>query len=289
MRHRPTDMDHYVVIGNPVDHSQSPYIHTAFAAQTGQAMAYGRRHCELDRFAESLQAFADEGGRGCNVTMPFKFDAFRLAVEVSERGRVAGACNLLRRSAGGWFGDNTDGAGLLRDIERNAGVTLEGRRVLLVGAGGAACGVLGPLLAARPAELVLTNRTLSKAVELLRTHRAAVAAQADPTIRLRAAPLEDCGEAYDVVINASSSSVHGAGIPVPARVLRPGALALDMMYGPSARAFLAWADAHGAIGRDGLGMLVEQAAEAFEVFRGVQPETRPVLAALRLRMEQASS
>ena len=282
-------MDRYVVIGNPVAHSQSPFIHTAFARQTGQSMEYGRRHCELDGFARSLQGFADEGGRGCNVTMPFKFDAFRLAGSVTERAKIAGACNVLRRGDGEWLGDNTDGGGLLRDIERNAGVHLAGRRILLIGAGGAACGVLGPLLAARPAELTVTNRTLPKAVDLLDSHRAAVAARADPALRLRAAPLDDCGEAYDVVINASSSSVHGDAIPVEPRVLRAGGLALDMMYGPPARGFLAWAAAHGAIGRDGLGMLVEQAAEAFELFRGVQPTTGPVLAALRLRLDQAAS
>jgi hypothetical protein len=147
-------MDRYVVIGNPVAHSQSPFIHTAFAQQTGQSMEYGRRRCELDEFARSLQGFADEGGRGCNVTMPFKFDAFRLAATRTERGELAGACNALRREGNTWRGDNTDGAGLLRDIERNAGVALRGLRILLIGAGGAASGVLGPLLAARPAERV---------------------------------------------------------------------------------------------------------------------------------------
>ena len=278
-------MDRYVVIGNPVAHSQSPFIHAAFAQQTGQAMDYGRLQCAFDAFEPTLQAFADGGGRGCNVTMPFKFDAFRLAAVRTERGEVAGACNALRRDGSVWLGDNTDGAGLLRDIERNAGVALRGARILLIGAGGAASGVLGPLLAARPAELVVANRTVSKAIDLLRTHRAAVAARGDASVALRAAALDDCGEAYDIVINGSASSVQGAGIPVPARVLRHGALALDMMYGPAARPFLAWAEAAGAVARDGLGMLVEQAAEAFALFRGVEPDTAAVLAALRARME----
>ena len=150
-------MDRYVVMGNPVAHSQSPFIHAAFAQQTGQAMEYGRLQCAFDAFEPTLQAFADGGGRGCNVTMPFKFDAFRLAAAHTERGEVAGACNALRRDGDVWLGDNTDGAGLLRDIERNAGVALAGRRVLLLGAGGAAAGVLGPLLAARPVELVVAN------------------------------------------------------------------------------------------------------------------------------------
>ena len=281
-------MDRYVVMGNPVAHSQSPFIHAAFAQQTGQAMEYGRLQCAFDAFGPTLQAFADSGGRGCNVTLPCKFDAFRLAAVRTERGEVAGACNALRRDGSVWLGDNTDGAGLLRDIERNAGMALRGARILLIGAGGAASGVLGPLLAARPAELVVANRTVSKAIELLRTHRAAVAARGDASVALRAAPLDDCGEAYDVVINGSASSVQGAGIPVPARVLRRGTLAIDMMYGPAARPFLAWAEAAGAVGRDGLGMLVEQAAEAFAWFRGVEPDTAPVLAALRARMDGAA-
>ena len=280
-------MDRYVVMGNPVAHSQSPFIHAAFAQQTGQAMEYGRMQCDFDAFEATLQAFADAGGRGCNVTMPFKFDAFRLAATRTERGELAGACNALRREGDAWRGDNTDGAGLLHDIERNAGVTLHGARILLIGAGGAACGVLGPLLAARPAELVVANRTLAKAVDLLRTHRAAVIARADRAIALRAAPLDDCGDAYDVVINGSASSMQGAGVPVAARVLRPRALAIDMMYGPAARPFLVWAERAGAVARDGLGMLVEQAAEAFGWFRGVEPDTVPVLAALRRRMEAA--
>jgi shikimate dehydrogenase len=281
-------MDRYVVMGNPVAHSQSPFIHAAFAQQTGQAMEYGRLHCAFDAFEPTLQAFADSGGRGCNVTLPFKFDAFRLAAVRTERGEIAGACNALRRDGSVWIGDNTDGAGLLRDIERNAGVALRGARNLLIGAGGAASGVIGPLLAARPAELVVANRTVSKAVELLRTHRAAVAMRGDASVALRAAPLDDCGEAYDIVINGSASSVQGAAIPVRARVLRRGSLAIDMMYGPAARPFLAWAEAAGAVGRDGLGMLVEQAAEAFAWFRGVEPDTAPVLAALRARMDGAA-
>jgi len=280
-------MDRYVVMGNPVAHSQSPFIHAAFAEQTGQAMEYGRLHCDFDAFESSLQAFADDDGRGCNVTMPFKFDAYRLAATRTERGELAGACNALRREGDAWCGDNTDGAGLLRDIERNAHVRLRGARILLIGAGGAASGVLGPLLAADPAELVVANRTVVKAVDLLRTHRAAVMARGNRALALRAAPLDDCGDAYDVVINGSSSSVQGAGVPVAAKVLRPGALALDMMYGPAARPFLVWAERAGATARDGLGMLVEQAAEAFSLFRGVAPETAPVLAALRRRMEAA--
>jgi shikimate dehydrogenase len=282
-------MDRYVVIGNPVAHSRSPFIHSAFAAQTGQSMTYGRLPCAPDAFEPALRRFAEEGGRGCNVTMPFKFDAYRLTRRHTERGALAGACNALRLDGADWLGDNTDGAGLLRDIERNAGVELQGRRVLLLGAGGAAAGVLGPLLAARPAELVVANRTPARAVELLASHRAAVDARRDGVTALRAAPLDACGEGFDIVLNATASSMLDAGVPVAARVLREGTLALDLMYGPAARGFLDWAERHGAIGRDGLGMLVEQAAVAFELFRGVKPETGPVLAALRQRMAEPAA
>ena len=281
--------DRYVVMGNPVAHSQSPFIHAAFARQTAQDMEYGRLLCPPDGFAHSLRAFAAEGGRGCNVTVPFKFDAFHLAHDRTARGEVAGACNALRLDGDRWLGDNTDGAGLLRDIERNAGVDLKGRRVLLVGAGGAAAGLLGPLLAAKPARLVVANRSLPRAIELLRTHRAAVDAIRAGALDLRATSLAACGEAFDVVVNATTSSMLGAEVPVSERVLAPGALAIDLMYGPAAKRFLDWAGDHGAVARDGLGMLVEQAAEAFELFRGLRPDTAPVLAALRLRLDASDA
>jgi shikimate dehydrogenase len=280
--------DRYVVMGRPVAHSQSPFIHTAFARQTRQDMEYGRLECPPGGFAATLRAFADEGGRGCNVTMPFKFDAWHLVQARTARGEIAGACNALRLDAQRWLGDNTDGVGLVRDLERNAGVTLGGRRVLLVGAGGAAAGVLGPLLAAEPSELVVANRTAARAQALLETHAAAQAARRARRVALRAASLDDAGRAYDIVINGTASSMQGADVPVPADALAPGALALDMMYGPAARPFIAWAEAHGAIGRDGLGMLVEQAAEAFELFRGVAPQTAPVLAALRRHLDAST-
>jgi shikimate dehydrogenase len=281
--------DRYVVMGRPVAHSQSPFIHAAFARETGQDMSYGRLECPADGFAATLRAFADGGGRGCNVTMPFKFDAWGLVHERTARGEIAGACNALRLDAGHWLGDNTDGVGLLREIERNAGVALAGKRILLLGAGGAAAGVLGPLLAAAPGELVVANRTLERAVALLGSHPASVEVRKKGRIDLRTAPLDDCGRGYDVVLNGTASSVQGAGIPVGPEVLAPGALAIDMMYGPAARPFVEWAAAHGAIARDGLGMLVEQAAEAFELFRGVAPQTAPVLAALRRHLDEGGS
>jgi len=278
-------MDRYAVAGNPVEHSQSPFIHAMFAQATGQAMEYGRLLCPIGGFADAVQRFADDGGRGCNVTVPFKFDAFARAERHSERAALAQAVNTLRFDAQGWFGDNTDGAGLVRDIERNAGVPLRGRRVLLIGAGGAAAGAMGPLIDAQPAELVVANRTPDKASALVERHRPLAERR---TVRVAATPLDRAGEAFDVVINASVSSLAGADVPVDAAVLRPGALALDMMYGAAAAAFLGWARAHGAVGRDGLGMLVEQAAESFVLWRGVMPDTGPVLAAVRRRLETAA-
>jgi len=277
-------MDHYAVIGNPVEHSQSPFIHACFAEATGQALRYERLLAGREDFAATASRFAAGGGRGCNVTVPFKGEAFALAARASERARRAGAANTLRFDAEGWFADNTDGVGLVRDIGRNAGVSIAGRRLLVIGAGGAAAGVLGALLEERPAALVLANRTPEKAQRLAAAH-AALARECN--VALRAAPLDAAGSGHDIVINATASSLHGAAPPVAAAVLRPGALALDLMYGPAARGFVAWAARHGASGRDGLGMLVEQAAEAFHLWRGVRPETAPVLAALRARLAGA--
>jgi shikimate dehydrogenase len=277
--------DRYAVLGNPVAHSQSPFIHSMFAQATGEPVEYSRVLCPLDGFEAAVRAFAAAGGKGCNVTVPFKFEAPRLAARVSERAALAQAANVLRfDAAGGWFADNTDGVGLVNDIEHNAGVPIAGTRVLLVGAGGAAAGVLGPLLAARPAELVVANRTPDKARLLVERHAAVKGGSA-----LRASALDDCGEDFDIVLNSASTSLAGAAIPVGERVLHAGALAVDLMYGPAALGFVRWAEQHGATGRDGLGMLVEQAAEAFFVWRGVRPETAPVLAALRARLAKEST
>jgi shikimate dehydrogenase len=279
--------DRYAVAGNPVEHSQSPFIHAAFARQTGQSIDYGRLLCPLDGFADTLRRFAadDSAGRvrGCNVTVPFKFEAFALATRHTPRATLAQAANTLRFDAEGWLADNTDGIGLVRDIECNAGVPLAGARVLLIGAGGAAAGALGPLLGAAPAELVVANRTVAKAEALVERHRGAAGG-----VELSARAPADCGRGFDVVVNAAASSLQGADIPVDARVLGPGGLALDMMYGPAAQGFIGWAQTHGARGRDGLGMLVEQAAEAFALWRGVTPDTAPVLTALRERLAAPS-
>ncbi len=278
-------MDCYAVIGNPVEHSRSPFIHTQFAQATGQTLSYTRLACPMDGFEQVVRRFAESGARGCNVTVPFKFQAARLATRCTDRATLAGAANTLCFDAGGWLADNTDGAGLVRDIECNAQVALAGRRVLLIGAGGAAAGALGPLLQARPAALTLTNRTLPRAQALAQRHAPLAATQG---VALVAAALEDCGQAFDIIVNATASSLGNAAVPVAAKVLAPGSLALDMMYGPAAQPFLDWAETHGARARDGLGMLVEQAAQAFWLWRGVLPATAPVLAMLRQRWSETA-
>ena len=275
-------LDRYAVLGNPVAHSRSPFIHAAFAAQTGQALEYGRLLCPLEGFADAVRTFAASGARGCNVTVPFKLAARKLAPHASERAVLAAAANTLSFREDGWHADNTDGVGLVRDIEANAGVALAGQQVLLVGAGGAGAGVLGPLIAARPARVVVVNRTEGKAAALAQRHADwARRHGVDVSVSTLAAP----GSGFGVVLNASASSLAGQESPVPASVLAPGALAVDLMYGPAAAPFLAWAQAAGAVPRDGLGMLVEQAAEAFFIWRGVRPLTLPVLRALRLLVD----
>ena len=282
---------HYAVAGNPVAHSQSPFIHGAFARQAGDSIVYERLLCPLGDFAATVRAFAASGASGCNVTLPFKFEAFALCARNTPRAELAGACNTLRFDAQaddgsfGWLGDNTDGAGLVRDIECNAGVRLAGARVLLIGAGGGAAGALGALAASGAAEIVVANRTLERGQALVARHAAAMLGRGTCAAALSATTLQGCGESFDVVVNASASSVGGAAVPVARSVLRAGTLAVDMMYGPSAAPFLRWAESAGATARDGLGMLVEQAAEAFALWRGTRPETETVLAALRSRLE----
>lgn len=275
----------YAVLGNPVAHSRSPFIHESFARQCGLPMRYERVLSPLEAFEPTVRTFVAEGGRGANITMPFKFQALAMAARRSERAALAGAANVLKfdDAAEGWFADNTDGTGLVRDIELGAGVALAGRRVLLLGAGGAGAGALGPLVEAGPAKVVVANRSLDKASALIERH-AGWAARHGTT--LRAASLAAAGADFDIVVNATSTSVQGAAVPVSPRVLAPGALALDMMYGPAADPFLRWAREAGATARDGLGMLVEQAAEAFFVFRGVMPKAAPVLAALRAQLAE---
>lgn len=270
--------DLYAVFGNPIAHSKSPVIHAAFAASTGQEMIYEARLAPVDGFAPAVADFVGQGGKGMNVTVPFKEDAFRLATRLSERAARAGAVNTLSFSGGEIAGDNTDGAGLVRDITVNLGYSLAGKRILLLGAGGASRGVIAPLLAEGPAVLAVANRTAAKAEAL-------AAAFAD------IAPVEGgdfgryVGRCFDVVINATSASLAGESLPLPEGLFATGSLAYDMMYGKGETPFLQLAREQGAERcADGLGMLVEQAAEAFFVWRGVRPATTPVLADLRARL-----
>jgi shikimate dehydrogenase len=269
--------DRYAVIGNPVAHSKSPLIHAAFASATDQAMSYERLLAPLDGFAAAAQRFASEGGMGLNVTAPFKLDAFALATEKSARARSAGACNTLAWRGSHWFGDNTDGAGLIHDLMHNLGVAISGRNVLIFGAGGAARGILGPLLAETPRRVALVNRTQSKADGLA----AHFAAQGN----IAAIPSGALGSGrFDIVINATSIGLQdtdSAGVWA-AGVFAPGALAYDLIYADAPTPFARWASANGAARTaDGLGMLIEQAAESFLVWRGVRPESAPLFPLLR--------
>ncbi len=269
--------DRYCVIGNPVAHSKSPAIHAEFALQTGQQLVYQRCLAPLDGFEATVRQLAASGYRGANVTVPFKLEAAALADTLSERARAAGAVNTLSFSAAGIAGDNTDGAGLVNDIVRNAGVAIAGKRVLLLGAGGAARGAILPLLGQRPQQLVIANRTAATAESLA----AGFAAQTEPAAPVSACAFDALEGCFDIVINATSASLAGALPALPAEVFGPATLALDMMYAADPSPFMQFAAAHGATARDGLGMLVEQAAEAFFVWRGVRPETGAILARMR--------
>ncbi len=265
--------DRYAVIGNPVTHSKSPAIHAAFARETGEDIDYATLPAPLDAFECAVNAFRSGGGKGLNVTLPFKQQAARYATRLSPRARAAQAVNTLRFDADGVFGDNTDGAGLVRDLRDALGMPIGGKRVLLVGAGGAARGVIEPLLAEGPAQLVLANRTETRAMELAAAFGGRIVAASFPSL---------AGGRFDMVINATSASLRNDHLHLPAGVFGPGSLGYDMMYGKGETVFMAEARAAGA-GRvaDGLGMLVEQAAESFYVWRGVRPRTAPVLAQLR--------
>ena len=260
--------ERYAVIGHPVSHSKSPSIHAEFARQTGQDIVYDRIEAPPDGFDAAVDAFRRAGGRGLNVTLPFKEAAFRYSGDLSARARTAGAVNTLafREVV---FGDNTDGAGLVRDIEGNVGVPLRDKTVLLVGAGGAAQGVAGALMEAGIGRLAIANRTVEKAQALAARFPGATATS-----------FAAIGGPFDLVVNATSAGLSGAALPLPRSLWRPDTLAYDMVYGRDT-AFLAAARAAGARACDGLGMLVEQAAESFFIWRGVRPQTRSVLARLR--------
>jgi shikimate dehydrogenase len=269
-------MDRYAVVGNPVAHSRSPQIHEAFARETRQDMSYGRLLAPLDGFAETVQRFAAEGGKGLNVTVPFKLEALAIARSASDRAKAAGAANTLKREGDGWYADNTDGAGIVRDLTANLDVALAGRDVLVLGAGGAARGIIVPMLGEKVRSLVVSNRTAQKAQAL-----AAAFASRGPIEAARPDALRE--RTFDVVINATSAGLGGeAAWPWHGGLFRPGAFAYDMVYGDGSTMFVRWAREQGAArAADGLGMLVEQAAESFYLWRGVRPSTRPVFALLR--------
>ena len=263
--------DRYAVFGHPIAHSKSPQIHAAFARQTGQDMTYEAILAPLDGFAECVAQFIAAGGRGANVTVPFKEEAFKLATRLSPRAQRAGAVNTLKFDAEDIVGDNTDGAGLVADITRNLNCSLTEKHILLLGAGGAARGVIEPLLDQQPAALVVANRTVSRAQELAELFGHGITA----------CSFEAADGPFDIVINATAASLAGELPPLSPRIFTDNSLAYDMMYGRDTP-FLSFARTHGATATsDGLGMLIEQAAEAFFVWRGERPETAAVIAALR--------
>jgi shikimate dehydrogenase len=262
-------VDQYAVIGNPINHSKSPFLHTVFAAQSNQAMSYRAILAPTDQFANTLKRFIDDGGRGANITLPFKIDVYDLCDELTPRAEAAGAVNTLSFDQDRIVGDNTDGCGLVRDITQNARVVLENKRILLIGAGGAARGVVMPLLECHPAELTIANRSSEKAHQLANEFKRYG--------KIRYSELTALNTQFDVIINATSSSINAQRPDIPDVVFKPGALAYDMMYGPTPTLFMQHATKHRAKARNGWGMLVEQAAEAFFIWRGVRPDTSELL------------
>ena len=274
-------MDSYCVFGHPIAHSKSPWIQARFAELTGQTLQYEKTWVPLDAFNATVHAFKAAGGKGCNVTLPFKTEAAALATECSPRVALAQACNTLKFDGEHIYGENTDGLGLVTDLVSNAGFSLQGRRILLIGAGGASAGVLGPLLTQKPHCIWLANRSVDKAIHLVARHASLAEMEGVDCQAFGLNHEAILSQSFDLVINASSSSLQQAALPVPATVLQPNGLACDLMYGPAAQGFLEWARAHGTEARDGLGMLVEQAAASFQLWRDVQPPTQQVLAELR--------
>ena len=267
--------DSYAVMGNPITHSKSPLIHTLFAEQTQQLMEYSAIHVDLGGFEQAVGNFNASGGKGLNITVPFKQEAFAVVNEISDRAKRAGAVNTIKFEGNRIFGDNTDGIGLVNDLKNNLLLDLKDLRILLMGAGGAARGVIAPLLEAHPGMLVIANRTPDKAVALANGFG-------------DLGYVQGCGYAqlqelqFDLVINATAASLQGDVPPLPDELLAEQALCYDMMYGAKPTAFMAWSAVHGAARSvDGLGMLVEQAAESFYLWRGVRPETPPVMDAVR--------
>ncbi len=269
-------MDQYAVIGNPIEHSKSPQIHAAFAQQEGVNIAYLRILSEKSEFVSKVEHFVKNGGKGLNVTVPFKETAFQHCQQVNTFARYAKAVNTLSFSEqGAWIGANTDGIGLLRDLKFNIGAVITSKRILIVGAGGATRGILLPLLQEQPAEMVLVNRTIEKAVQLV-TEFSQFGAITSKTFE-RLDTLK-----FDIVINATSASLDNTLPPLPDSIIDADTLCYDLAYSDKDTAFLAWSKSVGAsTAHDGLGMLIEQAAESYFIWRGFRPDTNPVFKQLR--------
>ncbi|MFW1211298.1 shikimate dehydrogenase [Vibrio parahaemolyticus] len=271
-------IDRYAVFGNPIGHSKSPFIHTLFARQTNQSLTYTAECAPVGGFIEAAKAFFADGGKGCNVTLPFKEDAYQFASRLTERAQLAGAVNTLKKlDDGEIIGDNTDGAGLVQDLLQHQ-VVLEGARILIIGAGGAARGVIKPLLDQKPTSLTITNRTFSKAEELAELFSAY-----GP---VTAKEMNIIAEEFDIIINSTSASLSGELPAIPSSVFTANSTSYDMMYGKGDTTFNQWAKQHGAAhAYDGLGMLVGQAAESFMLWRGLRPGAKQILRELRKNLE----
>ncbi|WP_041061091.1 shikimate dehydrogenase [Vibrio owensii] len=271
-------IDRYAVFGNPIGHSKSPFIHTLFARQTNQSLVYTAESAPVDGFIDAATVFFAEGGKGCNITMPFKEDAYQFASRLTERAQLAGAVNTLKKlDDGEIIGDNTDGAGLVQDLLQHQ-VVLEGARILIIGAGGAARGVIKPLLDQKPTSLTITNRTFSKAqdlAELFVSHGPIVAKE-----------MESIDEECDVIINSTSASLSGELPAISSSIFADNSTSYDMIYGKGMTSFNLWARENGAAhAYDGLGMLVGQAAESFMLWRGLRPGAKQILRELRKNLE----
>ena len=268
--------DKYGVIGNPIAHSKSPQIHTLFAQQTGQVISYEAIFSETDKFTTTVKEFQVAGGKGMNVTVPFKQEAWELADTLSDRAHLAGAVNTLSFNDDGTIsGDNTDGAGMVADIKTNLSVEFTDKKILILGAGGAVRGVLLPVINELPVDITIANRTVAKAIDLA----AAFANETD----IHACGFNELeGHQFDIIINGTSAGLGGEMPPIPASIIAEGCCCYDMVYSDKPTTFVTWAQENGAaIAADGLGMLVGQAAESFFIWHGVRPETKPVMQALR--------
>jgi len=275
-------LDRYVVIGNPVSHSKSPLIHAAFARQTGQELTYQTLLAETDKFAETAEQFFAAGGKGANVTVPFKQEAYALVKNLTVEADTAGAINTLYlNESGALCGHNTDGVGLIRDVTVNCGGKLAGKSILILGAGGATRGILQPFLAQGPASICIANRSVSKAEALVAGFQA-LAMEHKVGSLLGCGFGELAGQSFDWVFNATSAGLQGDMPPLPDELVTPASWCYDLMYAAQPTPFCQWAQAHGVIHvMDGLGMLVEQAAESFALWRGVRPQTAELLTSLR--------